>query len=561
MSVNSTDSDDFSDDSGNLSSNESEESFNQAENDFDSESENDEEEFLLKDWKQIPLNKKIAASRFSFTGTPGITIPVEDSWKELDFLKLFLDANVISHILTETNRYADQFFKNQSKKKVWIPVTTDEFWIFLGILIYQGVIIKPKQRWYWSKNKVIETPFVKNLMTVNRFEEILKFLHFSNNETYDQQAHPNPKLKKIWEVYEMINANFEKVYIPERDISIDESLMAFKGNISWKQFIPTKRARFGLKFFMMCESKSSYIIKTVLYTGKSTEKKSNDKCSVTTSIVMKLCEKLLHKGYCLTMDNFYNSPELYELLLENKTDAYGTLRSNRKGLPDGLRKTKLKKNEAVCWEKEGMIVMKWCDKKEISLISTCHDATFQETESKFGSKKMKPAIVCDYNQTMGGVDKADQQMATYSIMRSQQKKYYKKLFRHLVDQCLLNAYVLHKKYKNESQEHVSFMIQIVLQIVQTHSADVLSKPKVGRCRIERSLLGDSTPARLTERHFIKTIPPTAGKENPTRKCVICCHKKKNGKKMRKETRYFCKQCDVGLCVDPCFEIYHTKEDF
>lgn len=177
--------------------------------------------------------------------------------------------------------------------------------------------------------------------------------------------------------------------------------------------------------------------------------------------------------------------------------------------------------------------------------------TFQETQTKFGSTKLKPIIVCDYNQTIGGVDKADQQMTTYSIMRSQQKKYNEKLFRHLVDQCLLNAYVLHKKYKNQSQEHVSFLI---------HSANLPSKQKTGRCRIEKSLLGDRTPSRLKERHFPKTIPPTEEKENPTRKCVICCHKRKNGKKIRRETRYFCKQCDASLCVDPCFQIYHTQED-
>lgn len=162
----------------------------------------------------------------------------------------------------------------------------------------------------------------------------------------------------------MINNNFERIYIPERDISIDESLMAFKGNISWKQFIPTKRARFGLKFFMMCESESIYIIKTILYTGKSTEK-SNEDCTSTTFIVLKLCEKLLHKGYCLIMDNYYNSPELCDLLLASRTDVYGTLRCNRKGLPDGLRKTKLKKDEAVCWVKEGIVVMNWCDKKNL----------------------------------------------------------------------------------------------------------------------------------------------------------------------------------------------------
>lgn len=33
-----------------------------------------------------------------------------------------------------------------------------------------------------------------------------------------------------------------------------------------------------------------------------------------------------------------------------------------------------------------------------------------------------------------------------------------------------------------------------------------------------------------------------------------------GKRIRKETRYYCPDCDVGLCLTPCFKLYHTKAD-
>lgn len=108
---------------------------------------------------------------------------------------MFLDDYVINIIVTERNRYADQILKDKSRSKnYWNPVSVDELWVFLGILIYQGIIIKPKQRWYWSNNQMIETPFVNNVMNVKRFETILKILHFSNNETFDVTTHPNPKI-------------------------------------------------------------------------------------------------------------------------------------------------------------------------------------------------------------------------------------------------------------------------------------------------------------------------------------------------------------------------------
>ena len=247
-----------------------------------------------------------------------------------------------------------------------------------------------------------------------------------------------------------MNDNFEKIYIPKRDISIDESLMSCKHRLSCIQYIPTKRARFGIKFYMMSESESGYIVKTILYTGKDTEKNTEyADFGVTTSIVLEIGKKLLNKGYCFIMDNFYNSPKLCDILVSKKTDVYRTVKVNRKGLPENFSKIKLKKNEAACWSKDGVVVMKWHDKKVVSLISTCYDVSFQEVRSKNGANKLKPTIVLGYNKTMGGVDKGDQQMGSYTLMRSRQKKYYKKIFRHLLDQSLLNSYILYKKYKNK----------------------------------------------------------------------------------------------------------------
>ncbi|GFV45451.1 piggyBac transposable element-derived protein 4 [Trichonephila clavipes] len=67
------------------------------------------------------------------------------------------------------------------------------------------------------------------------------------------------------------------------------------------------------------------------------------------------------------------------------------------------------------------------------------------------------------------------------------------------------------------------------------------------------------PARLSGRHFISHIPPTPAKIKSTRQCKVCCSKRDaNGKKRRKETRYWCKDCGVGLCLEKCFQLYHTK---
>ncbi|XP_040195336.1 piggyBac transposable element-derived protein 4-like [Rana temporaria] len=497
--------------------------------------------------------------RFPFTGSPGMKVEVDYN-DPLAYLKLFLTDDVIEKIVTETNRYKEQqsttLHSKFSRSRKWEPVSKEDIWKFLGLILLQGVVGKPLQRWYWTKNKLLATPFFGTIMSEYRFSLIMKNLHFTNNEDFDEATHPAPKLKKIWEVFQMIITNFQQAYVPDRDISIDESLMAYKGRLSWIQYIASKRARFGIKSYMLCESTTGYIWNSIIYTGKGTQ--FNPRYSdygMATSSVLSLLEPLLNQGYCVTTDNFYTSPELYEFLLKNKTDAYGTARANRRDLPCMFSKKKLKTGEMVAWQKGKMMAMRWRDKKDVCLMSTVHTTSTAMVHTRGGKDVKKPQLVIDYNNTMGGVDRADQAMTFYPAMRKQQKKYYKKIFRHLLEQCMWNAYILHKGRSDKPLVHSDFIWKVVEQIFLNYQT-----PSVAVNRSGRRAVDIVNPERLTGRHFTDYIPPSAKKAAPTRMCVVCCSKRDgNGKKVRKETRFYCSDCDVGLCAVPCFKIYHTQD--
>lgn len=120
---------------------------------------------------------------------------------------------------------------------------------------------------YWSTREVLRTPAFGDVMSRDRFMLIMKFLHFTDNEA-PVDGHPNPKLRKLWPVLTRMTEMFQTLYTPERDVSVDESLLRFKGRLSWKQYMPLKRARFGVKFFVLCESSSGYIWNMLMYMGK-----------------------------------------------------------------------------------------------------------------------------------------------------------------------------------------------------------------------------------------------------------------------------------------------------
>ena len=55
-----------------------------------------------------------------------------------------------------------------------------------------------------------------------------------------------------------------------------------------------------------------------------------------------------------------------------------------------------------------------------------------------------------------------------------------------------------------------------------------------------------------EDHSLVKIPPTKRRKYPQKACVHC--RQKYG--IRNDTRYICTLCDVVLCKEPCFAVYH-----
>ena len=77
-------------------------------------------------------------------------------------------------------------------------------------------------------------------------------------------------LHKINLVYSLLNNLFADVFYPYQNLVVDESLLLFKGRLRFRQFIPSKRSRFGIKFFVLCDCLTGYVLKIIIYTGALT---------------------------------------------------------------------------------------------------------------------------------------------------------------------------------------------------------------------------------------------------------------------------------------------------
>ena len=400
-----------------------------------------------------------------FTGQTGLHVNT-DNFTCQNYFELFFSEDFLNHLVLQTNLYAQQYLeanpnlKKHSRVKSWIDTDIAEMKRFLALVFLMGIVKLPSVVHYWSTKVFYRHPIFGSIMTRNRFQLILRFLHFNDNSMMPRQGEPNyDRLFKVRPVVDHLHEKFQEVYTPRQNICVDESLLLWKGRLVFRQYLPLKRARYGIKLFLCCESdgvtkgSGGYCYRLRVYTGKDDPTTDiaailpEDAKHLTTSeqIVVFLTLPLLDKGYTVYTDNWYSSLRLFLYLLSRKTLACGTVRVDR-GIPDELRGATPPDgccSIALCGDNK-VNATKFVSTKDVHMLSTCHghSETDVPNRTRTGTVK-KPAVVVAYNHNMGGVDRQDQLIQPY-IISKKTMKWSKKLFFHLMQTAACNAFLLAK---------------------------------------------------------------------------------------------------------------------
>ncbi|KAL0828804.1 hypothetical protein ABMA28_003717 [Loxostege sticticalis] len=491
------------------------------------------DDMLNFDWSSDPL--VFTGQRETFTGQAGPTFAVGDMGPFEIFSKIW-DPEVIHMIVLQTNKYAESLQGENSKLR-WTPITPEELWVFFGIIMLQSLVSIAVEREYWRPC----LPYLKignfgEIMPFRRFVAIKKCLHFVDNTRISTNI-PD-KLKKIQPILDHLNQKFSSLYLPAQDIAIDESLLLWKGRLSFSQLIANKAAQVGIKTYELCESSTGYLWKFNVYTGKKDATapvevdvgQEAEPEGATSQIVFKLVRPLLNRGHTLVMDNFYNSPLLTRSLKTKKTDTMGTLRLNREFVPGSLKgktKSNMRTGEVAFSQTRDMTIAVWKDANVVSLISSYHKTEVGGKE-KYGAYKYKPKVVLDYNLAMGGVDRKDQLLQAFPVERIRNQVWYKKLFRRLLNVSILNAAIIYGSAHNNTPQR-QFRVKLADEILQ----------------------------RFRPPRIVAHLPPSAGhfpvrNEKRKARCKLCA-----SKKVDTCTVWKCEACDVNLCILGCFKTFHT----
>ena len=147
----------------------------------------------------------------------------------------------------------------------------------------------------------------------------------------------------------------KRIYCPSENLSLDESMVLWRGRLIFRLYIKNKKRKYGVKFYELCES-SGLILRSFIYSGLPYPDIHD--LGQTGAIVLKLMEDFLGKGYTVFADNYYNSVKLTSFMSKNQTFICGTLRSDRKGNPKEVASKKLKKGEVEWKRRETVVVSK-----------------------------------------------------------------------------------------------------------------------------------------------------------------------------------------------------------
>ncbi|XP_034833591.1 piggyBac transposable element-derived protein 4-like [Maniola hyperantus] len=478
------------------------------------------------------------------------------------------DEGLMNSVAEETNRYAWEYIAKaheheeglpaHSRVHKWVETSVNELYRLISIIILMGMCVRGRVDEYWSTG-VLGMPEFRKRMTLNRFILLMKFLHFADNNKVTSHGSQR-KLAKIKPVIDHLNQKFKAAYTPRQELSLDESLLLWKGHLSWVQCIRTKVARFGIKSYELCEAASGYVLNMIFYTGADTSSTQPifGFTSATAKVVLNLFKDYFGKGYTLFMDNFYNSVRLSRFLKTKKTDVVGTLNRRKVDTPDDIRRLndkRVNRGAIVSRHCGDVSVVSWKDVKLVTTVSTYHkDDVVQGRRA--GENFAKPAVVADYNKFMGGVDLKDQKLSMYLLERKRGMKWYIKVFKRLLNITILNAYVIYTANIGQQQKkmtHRQFRYQLAEELAQkfgTSCAQPRERSGNPCARLDRNLEHFPEHSEVNRNRSSSRQP-----KFKRMRCVRCAAKRKDSK-----VNTLCRACKVFLCVGQCWLDFHTQEN-
>ncbi|XP_071042565.1 piggyBac transposable element-derived protein 4-like [Parasteatoda tepidariorum] len=227
-----------------------------------------------------------------------------------------------------------------------------------------------------------------------------------------------------------------------------------EGVVDFGNIFLTSQPKYGIKIFAVVDSRTFYTSDMEIYAGIQPEgqfRSSNRPID----IVKRLMQPLYKTGRNLTTNNWYTSYPLAKDLLNEKITLVGTLRKDKREIPEEFTVAKGREvNSSVFGFQKDITAVSYIPKKGkcVVLLSSMHNDDAIDTET--GNKKKKPEIISFYNLTKGAVDVVDEIEANYSAARIT-NRWPMVIFYSILNIAAINARIILHSTKTPPLQHRS----------------------------------------------------------------------------------------------------------
>jgi hypothetical protein len=176
-------------------------------------------------------------------------------------------------------------------------------------------------------------------------------------------------------------------------LAVDEVIVLFKARVIFRQYIPKKHKRLGIKIFKLCDA-LGYTYDMSVYLGKQ-RLLATQEMSATHGTVLDLVRRVEGLGHKLYMDSYFSSPALFDDLLGRKINFCGTVRNDRRGMPKDIasRAIKAKKRDITMRVGVNQSIVRWKDKRDVYVLTNMHAPPVEANFCDKSGHVVKPRVI------------------------------------------------------------------------------------------------------------------------------------------------------------------------
>ena len=182
-----------------------------------------------------------------------------------------------------------------------------------------------------------QNPSYKAAFGVNRFENIRRHLRFDDKRKRAEKLKQD-KLAAFNYIWCLFIQNCKVQLSLGAYTTVDKPLVPFKGRYPFTQYMPNKPAKYGIKFFWLCDASLPYAFNAKIYVGRQSGSPSEK--NLGHNVVVNLTAPLQGSGRNVSMDNFFTRVSGARTLLQRQLTVVGTMRKCKREIPVCLKAAK-----------------------------------------------------------------------------------------------------------------------------------------------------------------------------------------------------------------------------